>query len=76
MKANVFSGLNAALLLRRTMDLGFLVADRKGQREHEDGSSAETVESEWKQKSEREGHCRVAAPTEKRGKTTQRCVNC
>ena len=44
MKANVFSGLNAPLLMRRTMDLGFLVADRKGQREHEDGSSAETVE--------------------------------
>ena len=30
--------------MRRTMDLGFLVADRKGQREHEDGSSVETVE--------------------------------
>lgn len=55
------------------MDLGFPVADRKGQREHEDGSRAETVESEWTQESEREGHCRVAAPTEKRGKTTELC---
>ena len=54
------------------MDLGFLVANRKGQREHEDGSSAETVQSEWKQESERG----VAAPTEKRGKTTQRYVSC
>ena len=55
------------------MDLGFLVADRKGQREHEDGRSVETVESKWKQESDREGHCRVAAPTEKRGKTTEVC---
>lgn len=55
------------------MGLGFLVADRKGQREYEDGSSAETVESEWKQESETEGHCRVAALREKRGKTTEEC---
>ena len=30
--------------MRRTMDLGFLVANRKGQREYEDGSNGETVE--------------------------------
>ena len=30
--------------MRRTMDLGFLVANRKGQREYEDGTSGETVE--------------------------------
>lgn len=43
-KASVFRGLNAAILMRRTMDLGFLVANTKGQRECEDGSSEETVE--------------------------------
>ena len=43
-KASVFRGSNAAILMRRTMDLGFLVANTKGQRECEDGSSGETVE--------------------------------
>ena len=43
-RSQVFRGLNAAILMRRTMDLGFLVANTKGQRECEDGSSEETVE--------------------------------
>ena len=43
-KASAFRGLNAAVVMRRTMDLGFLVANRKGQREYEDGSCGETVE--------------------------------
>ena len=43
-KASAFRGLNAAILMRRSMDLGFPVAIRKGQREYEDGSNGETVE--------------------------------
>lgn len=61
--------------MRRAMNLGFLVADRKDQREYEDGSSAETVEvrvetEEWEGRAlqggsphgkEREDHRGVSA---------------
>lgn len=44
MKASAFRGSHAAIVMRRTMDLGFLVANRKGQREYDDGSNGERVE--------------------------------
>ena len=36
--------LNDTLTIERTTDLGFPLANRKGQREYEDGTSGETVE--------------------------------
>ena len=52
-KASVFRGLNAAILL---------VANTKGQRECEDGSSEETVEVRVETRHWDQGPCRVAAP--------------
>lgn len=40
----MISGLNDALLMRRTMDLGFPVAKRKGQREYQDSSYRNSTE--------------------------------
>lgn len=40
----MFSGLNDALLMRRTMDLGFPVAKREGQREYQDSSYRNSTE--------------------------------